>query len=900
MKGRQSLVLLPLAVAVLALAAGAIGATPGSLRSLIDLDALAEVPPPGWRAGMFSSTDPAGKGRDAGNYLRVEGDTYVLAALDGPGVITRIWSANPQGQLQVFLDGQEKPAIDCLFKDLFEDRYEPFKPPISGKSSGGWYSYWPIGFERSCTITVHQPPEITERYASKEYAALSATRTVNVPLKGVKELKLVVTKGRENDWWGDHADWADARLVRADGSVVYLSDLTETSIPAKIVSSKQDWGLLPNGKPGYNGKFGRDVSCEGCPITIKGKRYKKGLGCHAAAEHIFALNEPFDRFQSDLGRDDEAGERDPEGWLRKIHRGTMECLVFTDGNKAYDSGVIGYPKLEGTFEPKSLFYHVTYLQVPNGTPVQPFRRELTPSQQKELEQVLKAWTNLGQPPQPLDADEHVNGEQQIAPGSTVVLAELKGPRKITSLKMRVESDDVRILRRAILKVFYDGHDQPAVWAPVCDFFGTGFGEVEFKSLLYGMTEDGYYCYFPMPFSKSIRIEIENGSRQRAVVRHTITHRAMPEDRVPAGRFCAQWRADIGREGSLYSILRTQGRGKFAGFNLSAASVGGDIGYLEGNEQFVVDGEERPSTIGTGTEDYFNGGWYYKEGLFTRPLHGLTVKHQARGTFPDAEGITSQFRAQVPDCVPFQESFLAEIQYGSNNAHLDDRYASVAYWYQTMPVRTDYTPPAASEMNFPRRLLVRPNASEYGAFKRGDMVTGVLPLGGAAFAENLFDAARVKNARKELAYWKDISEGYEGTNLSLSNWWPRATLRRGKDAPTEPHRGDVILCRSEKPGTELDVPLTSPGAGKSTLTLVLVEGPDFGVVDVSVGDAVVLKDVDCYSREVRPSKILTAPVEIAAEADGVPLRIRATGKGPDSSGCSLGLYCAGLAPANKGK
>ena len=879
MKGRRFFVLFSLVCVLLALAAGAIAATPGSLRSLIDLDALAELPPPGWRARMFSSTDPAGKGRDCGNFLRVEGDQYVLAELDGPGVITRIWSANPQGQLQVFLDGQEKPAIDCSFEAMFEDRYEPFKSPIAGKSSGGWYSYWPVGFQRSCKITVHEPPEIAKRYAE-----LGATRTVNVPLEGVNELKLIVTKGPDDTAW-DHTDWADARLVRADGSVVYLSDLTETSAPAKIVSSKQGWGLLPSGKPGNNAPVVRDVSCEGNPLTINGKSYKKGLGSHSPAEHVFALNEPFDRFESDLGIDDKAG---------KQRRGTIECQVFTDGKKAYDSGLIGYPSLEGRFEPGSLFYQITYLQLSNGTPVEPFTRELTVEQQDDLDQVLKAWTDLGRAPQPTDADEQTQGELQMAAGSTAVLAKLDGPGKITSLTMRVESADARILRRAILKVFYDGQEQPAVWAPVGDFFGSGFGEVEFRSLLYGMTGDGYYCYFPMPFSSSIRIEIENGSRQPAAVRYSITHQAVPADRVPAGRFCAQWRMDIGREGFLHSILNARGRGKFAGFNLSVSSVGGDIGYLEGNEQFFMDGEAQPSTCGTGTEDYFNGGWYYNEGLFTRPLHGLTVKLQEQGNFPDAKGITSQFRVQLPDCVPFQESFVAQIQYGANGGHLDDQYASVAYWYQAMPVQTDYTPPAASEMNFPRRLLVRPNAPGKGA--RGNMITAVEPLVGATFAENLFDEARVKNAGKELAYWKDISEGYEGTNLSLFNWWPRASLIRGKDAPTEPYRGDVILCRSEKPEAELEVSLQRPAAGTSTLTLVLVEGPDFGIVDVSIGDRVVLRDVDCYRPEVRPSKIITAPVEVTASPDPLQLRIRATGKNADSSGCSLGLYCAGVTSA----
>ena len=892
MKRKRLFVMLSLLVGLISFGVQARAATPGSLLSLIDLDSMADPAPPGWDAGMFSSTDPTGKGHDCGQFLRVEGNRYVLAEMDGPGVITRIWSANAQGQLQVFIDGQEEPVVDCTFKDLFEDRYPPFTPPIAGKSSGGWYSYWPIAFRRSCKITVHESPEVV-----KQYAELSATRKVNVPLKGVKELRLVVTKGPEGDYWGDHADWADARLVRADGSVVYLSDVTETSAPAKMTSSRQDWGLLPNGRPGKNGEVGRDVSCEGNPLTINGKRYKKGLGSHGAAEHVFVLNEPFERFESEVGIDDEAGKRDPQGWLLKMRRGTVECRVFTDGKKVYDSGVIGYPKLEGRFEHGSLFYHINYLRLPEGTPIQPFRRELTDKQKRELKTVLSVWNKPGSPPHAIGS-ERIMRKQDIAPGASAVLADLSGPGKVTSLKMRVESEDKRILRRAILKIRYDGYKGPAVWCPVGDFFGTGFGEVEFKSLLYGMTKEGYYCYFPMPFSRNIRIEIENGSKRPATVSYEITHMTLPAERIPPARFCAQWRSDIGRKGRLYTILDTRGRGKFVGFNLSPSSVGGDIAYLEGNEEFYVDGEEQPSTVGTGTEDYFNGGWYYNKGLFTRPLHGLTVKRQARGTFPDAEGITSQFRVQLADCVPFQKSFLAEIQYGTNSNHLEDRYASVAYWYQTMPVQTDYTPPAASEMNFPRRVLVRPNASTRGALRRANLVTGVGPLIGAVFAENLFADARVKNATKELAYWKDISEGYEGTNMSLSNWWPRATLiREGKGAPTEPHRGDVIVCRSEKPGVELEVLLKNPGAANSSLTLVLVEGPDFGRVDVSIGDEVVLKDVDCYSPEVRPSKIITADFKLNAEPADLKLRIRATGKNPASKGCSLGLYCVRTASAN---
>ncbi|MFH1027674.1 MAG: NPCBM/NEW2 domain-containing protein, partial [Pseudomonadota bacterium] len=212
-------------------------AIPGSLRSLVDPDGMA-VLHPAWKAGMFSSTDPKGHGRDCGNFLRVEGDRYVLADITGPGVITRMWSANPQGQLRIYLDGQEEPAVDCLFKDFFEGRCPPLQSPIVASSSGGWYSYWPIGFKRSCKVTAGNAPGIDERQA-----ALLASRQISVSMRGVHELKLIVTDAGDG-YGGDHADWADARLVRSDGMAVFLSDLTEQSAPAALIFSEQGWGLL--------------------------------------------------------------------------------------------------------------------------------------------------------------------------------------------------------------------------------------------------------------------------------------------------------------------------------------------------------------------------------------------------------------------------------------------------------------------------------------------------------------------------------------------------------------------------------------------------------------------------------------------------------------------------------
>jgi hypothetical protein len=48
---------------------------------------------------------------------------------------------------------------------------------------------------------------------------------------------------------------------------------------------------------------------------------------------------------------------------------------------------------------------------------------------------------------------------------------------------------------------------------------------------------------------------------------------------------------------------------------------GNMRYLEGDEMVRTDGMTYPLQLGTGTEDYFNGGWYFDQGPFTNPNSG---------------------------------------------------------------------------------------------------------------------------------------------------------------------------------------------------------------------------------------------------------------------------------------
>ncbi len=871
------------------------GYLPGGVKALVDLENLPVIDA-SVRDGMFASTDPEQRGRDCGNFMRQDGDEYVMAEMEGPGVVTRIWSANAHGNLRIYIDDKSKPAIECMFKDIFEDRFLPFQSPISGKSSGGWYSYWPIGYEKYCKMTVTQDPEITvEREEAKK------PHKVSVSVKDARELKLIVDDGGDG-FGNDHADWADARLVRADGSVLYLSDISDETPEVKMLSAEQGWGKLM-----------MDRSVEDNELSINGKKYEKGLGTHSKGKNVYELTGRFEKFEAEVGLDDEVERR---------RSGSVVFKVEADGKQLYESGVLGFRVIEGALNPKSLYYHINYTTYPEGTKIQPFTRDLSEQEKENLKTVLELWENEGEcPTNSMPGDKKIARSLKVKGGKTATLARLNGAGYIYSVRMKLRSDEKRAYRRTIIKMYWDGEKKPSVWAPYGDFFGDGFGHVEFSSLPFGMGkdtrngrtvkrlqpaakpeaesaaempvsvgEDECYCYWVMPFAKGARIEIENGNKRPVEVDIELQWR--PARTIPdnAARFCTQWRNERGKEGKLIELLDVKGRGKFVGLTMSVQGLA-EISYLEGNEQYFIDGEEEPSMIGTGTEDFFSGGWYYNRGVFDRPLHGLTEKEKTLA------GRTSQYRLQVPDAVTFRTAFKLLIEHGTNNIHLDDDYATMTYFYLVPPTAQEYEPPAASEMNLPRKVLVRPNLPGKGAI--GDEKARIVRMRGARFAEHVFDTAKA-SCPKELAFWKDISEGYEGTNLAMFCWWPRVYLIRDeKQDPRvkEPYRGDVIMCDAKKIGDYLELP--PAGDDESSGMFVgrywLVCGPDYGMVRILVGDKPVQEMVDLYADEVQPLEIgSAAPLELPAGPKTV--RIEVVGKNQDSEGMKFGLYAHKVAPA----
>ena len=96
---------------------------PIGLDAQLRIDRLAELRP-AVRIGVVSSYDRSG-GNDDGfsgkdSFVRKEPGGLVLADLEGPGVIYRLWTPSPgEDVLEFYFDGEPEPRIHRGFRDLF-------------------------------------------------------------------------------------------------------------------------------------------------------------------------------------------------------------------------------------------------------------------------------------------------------------------------------------------------------------------------------------------------------------------------------------------------------------------------------------------------------------------------------------------------------------------------------------------------------------------------------------------------------------------------------------------------------------------------------------------------------------------------------------------------------------
>lgn len=255
----------------------------------------------------------------------------------------------------------------------------------------------------------------------------------------------------------------------------------------------------------------------------------------------------------------------------------------------------------------------------------------------------------------------VSGSVVLPPGGGEAIATFAGPDVINGIIIRSARAD---WGRLGLRFTFD--DREPILVPLLDLFGvTRSNEPATRSIFFGADEqDDFYFYFPMPFFKSATVELMRRPVEGppGVTIEYAVRRLDAPPRGDAGHFGIQIRDnkdDIADAAA--PIIELEGRGSLVGVFASFGPASGDVWeHLERDEKLYVDGETTPSWRGTGIEDFFGGGFYFRgpDGQpqpFMQPLHGAPVVRFHHRAAP------AGYRLFLGDAVVFEDGLRTEFE-----------------------------------------------------------------------------------------------------------------------------------------------------------------------------------------------------------------------------------------------
>ncbi len=587
--------------------------------------------------GSVSSYDRTG-GNDDGfsgkySYVAKEGDDLVVADLQGPGVIHRIWTPTPSEDLfDFYFDGESEPRISVKFRDIFTGTQPPFVSPLVGYGAGGFYSYVPLPFQKSCKIVARAKRVQFYQINYSRYASNTAVTT-----------------------------WSPTSSA---------DDLEDQRKAAALFASS-----------------GSDIS----PYVV------------------------------------------PPGSTARV-------------------------------EEKSI---------------------------------------------------------SLAPGATAAVFESNAAGRVVGLRFTPAAVLQGKDRGVILRITWDDSPQPAVECPAGDFFGYAFGRPAMKSLLVGTSGNTSYCYYPMPFDRSAKIELVSQCTEGPPVELCAAVLYVPEARrSDEGKFYAIWRRENPTEkGTPFTFVHTEGRGHLVGCILQAQGMeSGNTYFFEGDDQTTIDGQL--TVHGTGSEDFFNGGWYDVpdrwEKQLSFPLSGCLgyQKHLGR---------TGGYRLMLGDAYAFRETVRQTIEHAPTGNDLRTDYAAVTYVYLQDPPKCDMKlPPAAA------RKVVDPTEIVF------------TPAWSVPIKAFTFRGATITKLDEELEGQKSSflrmiateNDWFGAPFLALECEFPAAgTYRVLIEAMKGPQQAQVQLFRNEVP---VSVPVDFYDARRSRS-----DPTDMGTLEVEEGPATLM-------------------------------------------------------------
>lgn len=457
---------------------------------------------------------------------------------------------------------------------------------------------------------------------------------------------------------------------------------------------------------------------------------------------------------------------------------------------------------------KTQFHQIQYRMFAKGTRVKSFDPDLNAEEKELLKRIEVLWNRQDKNIQSFYPGKMVedSGRFLIKPGDILPVFELDRGGRILGIEIGPVEAFEGTARQIDIRITWDGETIPAIYCPVSDFYGYAFGNSSMRSLLLGSLNDRNYCYFPMPFDKSAKIELiyrddESSELLPVDVFFKIAYTFEKRIRDKEGKFYVRWNRDLkSKTGHPYIIADMPGHGHYVGTILFAQGLKAGMTYFfEGDDSVAIDGSFR--IHGTGSEDYFNGGWYAMldrwDDRMSLPLHGSLdySVHFCR---------TAGYRFYMTDKLSYEKSFLMSIEHGHAGNLFPVDYSSLALYYSDTPP-TDIRIPTneLSRIYMPDTLVMYPQLMDFNIYGNIDVKTSwKYGTGGESYLFTPGNETWLRISLADIPHGKyrilfDVIKEPSGCDFSLwqrqkqiTDWIP--TFSPAEERVKELYVGDIDL------------------------------------------------------------------------------------------------------------
>jgi hypothetical protein len=470
-------------------------------------------------------------------------------------------------------------------------------------------------------------------------------------------------------------------------------------------------------------------------------------------------------------------------------------------------------KVDGRWRP-SIYYNVCYRTYDENTKVQSFSEEVLNAAQSKIEKTANLLLNPER-----GGKREIDQSVKLEPQGHINLDLPEGEKAISKLVLKVDAENInQALRSTVLSITFD--ETETVWVPAGDFFGTGYQLHPSETWYTKVSEDGTMeSLWMMPYKESASVQVHNFGEQQVSVDLGVS----VDDynwKNNSMHFGAAWgehyEMNTAKDESLenhkwhfdVNYVDLVGKGIYAG----------DAWWGEGDEKIFVDGEEFPSFIGTGTEDYYGYAWCRPEKF----SHPFIAQPTGAGNFHP--GMTVNMRYRTLDAIPFSEEISSNIEMW-HWVKTTINFSMTSFWY-ALPGFESNVEPSVESVQKPV------------AMKRSDIYPPVVDETGKIEGENL-----------EIM---SVGSGTAGTQSGDFGWSENSQL----------------WWRNGEEGDELFTRFILNETGSFNVSANLTKAPDYGIVQFYLNGEAVGPEFNGYNSDGVITQEVNFGTQVLSEGENI--------------------------------